>query len=255
MLIVDMDLHLDDHSVLVTASSSGLGLATAKAFAREGAHVAICARDEHRLADAHEQVEAAGDGSVFSTTTDLTDKNAVEELLNAVVAEFGGLDHLVTSAGRTQFGPFENLETEDWYDAFDILVMSAVWTIDAARPHLDDSDAGTVVTITSASVAEPMMNLTLSNAVRRSVLGLTKNLADDLAPSIRVNSVLPYHHVSEEDLADASEDAVEGWISDIPLNRVGDPNRLGDVCAFLSSDRANFIHGASIPLDGGWLRG
>jgi glucose 1-dehydrogenase/3-oxoacyl-[acyl-carrier protein] reductase len=260
-----MDLGLEGNSALVTASSSGLGRASAKALAEEGANVAICARGEKQLEDAKAEIEAAGDGDVVAVPTDITDPDEIEALVDATVEEFGGLDHVVTSAGGPPSGPFLDTTERDWYEAYDLLVMSVVWLTKAAHPHLVESDAGTIVNVTSTSVREAIDGLVLSNAVRRAVIGLMKTQAREWAPEVRANAVLPGAHETPriQELVEASvergeydsyDEGLADWSADIPMDRVGQPRELGDAVAFLSSDRASFVNGVAMPVDGGRLR-
>jgi NAD(P)-dependent dehydrogenase (short-subunit alcohol dehydrogenase family) len=260
-----MHLGIEDDVALVTASSSGLGFASAKAFAREGADVAICGRDEDRLAGAVEDLETAGDGEVLGRPADLTDPDEVAALVEATVEEFGDLDHLVTSAGGPPSGGFADMADQDWYGAYDTLVMSAVWTLREAHPHLAASDAGTWTAITSRSVREVIDDLVLSNAVRRAVIGLVKSVSHEFGPAVRANAVLPGAHETSR-IEELVEDAVERgehdsyeaglaeWGEGVPLERIGDPRELGDVVAFLASRRASYVDGVSVPVDGGALR-
>jgi len=260
-----MDLGLDGNAALFTAASSGLGLASAEAFAREGANVAICGRDEARLADAREQLAAVGDGDVLAVQADITDKAELEGFVDETVAEFGGLDHLVTSAGGPPSGPFLEMDDADWQDAYDLLVMSVVRATRAAHPHLQEGEGGTIVNITSRSVQEVIDGLVLSNSVRRAVIGLMKTQAREFAPEVRVNAVLPGAHETSriEELIEQSvdrgefEDYEEGradWSEGVPLERVGDPQELGEAVAWLSSDAASYVNGTALPVDGGSLR-
>ena len=260
-----MDLGIAGNSALVTASSSGLGRASAKALADAGANVAICSRGGDKLEAAREEVDAAGDGDVVAVECDITDPDEIEALVETTVSEFGGLDHLVTSAGGPPSGPFLETTERDWYEAYDLLVMSAVWLTRQAHPHLVESDAGTVVNITSTSVREAIDGLVLSNAVRRGVIGLMKTQAREFAPEVRVNAVLPGAHETpriqelveaavERGEYDSYDEGLAAWAEDIPLDRVGDPRELGDAVAFLSSDRASFVNGVAMPVDGGRLR-
>ena len=260
-----MDLAIAGNAALVTASSSGLGRASAKALAREGADVTLCARGAEALADAESEIESVGDGDVLALQADITDPDDVEMLVEETVETFGGLDHLVTSAGGPPSGPFLETSERDWYEAYDLLVMSTVWLTKQAYPHLVESDAGTVVNITSTSVREAIDGLVLSNAVRRGVIGLMKTQAREFAPEVRCNAVLPGAHETpriqelveaavERGEYDSYEAGVADWASEIPLDRVGDPEELGDAVAFLSSDRASFVNGAAVPVDGGRLR-
>lgn len=260
-----MDLELDGNAALVTASSSGLGRASAKALAAEGANVAICARGEEKLEDAKEEIDAAGDGDVVAVPTDITDPDEIAALVDATVEEFGGLDHVVTSAGGPPSGSFLDTTERDWYEAYDLLVMSAVRVTKAAHPHLVESDAGSIVNVTSTSVREAIDGLVLSNSVRRAVIGLMKTQAREWAPDVRANAVLPGAHETPriQELVEASvergefdsyDEGLADWSSDIPLDRVGQPSEFGDAVAFLSSERASFVNGAAVPVDGGRLR-
>jgi NAD(P)-dependent dehydrogenase (short-subunit alcohol dehydrogenase family) len=260
-----MDLGLAEETALVTASTSGLGLASATALAGEGANVAICGRDEERLDAARETVAAAGPGAVLAVRADITDPDTVTALVAETVERFGGLDHLVTSAGGPPSGPFLDTDDADWEAAYDLLVLSAVRTLREAHSRLEASDAGTWTAITSTSVREPIEGLVLSNAVRRGVVGLVKTVAREFAPEIRANAVLPGPHETPriEELVEASvergeydsyEAGLNDWASDVPLGRVGEPRELGETVAFLSSDRASFVTGTALPVDGGRTR-
>jgi 3-oxoacyl-[acyl-carrier protein] reductase len=256
-----MDLEIDGDAALVTASSSGLGKASAIALARDGANVVINGRDEERLEAAREEVEAAGEGEVVAVQGDLTVKEDLEHLVDRTVEEFGTIDHLVTSAGGPPSGAFLDTTDEDWYQAFDLLVMSVVRLVRAAEPHLQDG-GGTIVNITSRSVKEAIDSLVLSNSVRMSVIGLEKTLSKEFAPDVRVNAVLPGAHETSriENLVEAAvergefdsyEEGMEARGESIPIGRIGDPMELGNTVAFLCSPRAGNINGQSIVIDGG----
>ncbi len=260
-----MDLGLADETALVTASTSGLGLASAAALADAGANVTVCGRDPDRLADAEAHL-ADREGQVLARQADITNPDDVEDLVTTTVDAFGGLDHLVTSAGGVPSGPLLETSEREWYTAYDTLVMSAVWTLERAHPHLAAGDGtGTWVAITSTSVREAIDGLVLSNAVRRAVIGLVKTAAREFAPEVRANAVLPGPHETPriEELVEQSmergeyDDYDEGladWASDVPQGRVGDPRELGDIVAVLSSERASFVNGTALPVDGGRLR-
>jgi NAD(P)-dependent dehydrogenase (short-subunit alcohol dehydrogenase family) len=260
-----MDLGLDGDAALCTAASSGLGLASAEAFAEEGADVAICGRTPEHVEGARERLEASGDGAIHAVRADLTDADEVALLVAETVDEFGGLDHLVTSAGGPPSGPFEDMADADWYDAYDLLVMSVVRTVREARPHLQAGDGGTITAITSGTVRRVTDNLILSNAVRRGVTGLVQTVSREFAPEIRANAVLPGSHETSriENLIEAAvergdvpdyEAGYEAWSSDVPLGRLGEPRELGDMVAVLASDRASYVTGAELVIDGGAMR-
>ena len=256
-----MDLDIAGDAALVTASSSGLGKASAIALARDGANVVINGRDEERLADAKADVEAEAKGEVVAVSGDLTVKEDLENLVDRTVDEFGTIDHLVTSAGGPPSGAFLDTTDEDWYEAFDLLVMSVVRLVRAAEPHLQDG-GGTIVNITSRSVKEAIDSLVLSNSVRMSVIGLEKTLSKELAPDVRVNAVLPGAHETSriENLVEAAvdrgeydsyEEGMEARSESVPIGRIGDPQELGDTVAFLCSPRAGNINGQAVVIDGG----
>ena len=257
-----MDLEIDGNAAIVTASSSGLGKASAMALAREGANVVLNGRDEKRLEEAAEEVRGVATGRVVTQAGDITDPKAITALVQRAMDEFGRLDHLVTSAGGPPSGKFLDIPIEEWYDAYDLLMMSVVRLVHEATPYLEDGDGGTIVAITSVSVKEAIDSLVLSNAVRMGVIGLEKTLSKELGPDIRVNAVLPGAHETariEELLNDSVdrgdftsyEEARAARGETIPVGRIGDPIELGDTVAFLSSPRSGYINGTAIPIDGG----
>ncbi|GAB6880369.1 SDR family oxidoreductase [Halorubrum gandharaense] len=258
-----MDLNIDGNVALTTASSSGLGFASAQALVREGVNVVINGRDEDRLAEAKAdlEAEAAGDARVVAVQGDLTVEEDIDELVETTLDEFGRLDHLVTSAGGPPSGPFMETDDEDWEHAYELLVMSVVRLTRKCAEPLQEGDGGTIVNITSRSVKEAIDGLVLSNAVRMSVIGLEKTLSKELAPDVRANAVLPGPHETSriENLVDAAvergeydsyEEGLADWANN-PLDRIGDPEELGNTVAFISSPKGGFINGQSIVLDGG----
>jgi 3-oxoacyl-[acyl-carrier protein] reductase len=257
-----MDLEIEGNAALVTASSSGLGKASATALAREGANVVINGRDEERLEETAAELRELGDGEVVAVQGDLTDADDIERLVERTVEEFGGLDHLVTSAGGPPSGPFMETTDEDWYQAFDLLVMSVVRLVRESAEHLRADGGGTIVNITSRSVKEAIDSLVLSNSVRMSVIGLEKTLSKELAPEVRANSVLPGAHETSriEELIeqavergefDSYEEGLAARGESTPLGRIGDPMELGDTVAYLSSPKSGYINGVAVPIDGG----
>ncbi|WP_232686567.1 SDR family oxidoreductase [Halobacterium zhouii] len=260
-----MDLELDGDAALVTASTSGLGKASAAALAREGANVVVCSRSESNLDAALSDLRPEAVGDVEGVVADVTDPDDVEAVVEAAVDAFGGLDHVVTSAGGPPSGSFLDTRERDWYEAYDLLVMSVVRTLKAAHSHLVDG-GGTVTCIASTSVEEAIDGLVLSNAVRRGVVGLAKTIAREWAPDVRANVVMPGTHETPR-ITDLVEQGVErgeyssfeaglaDWTDDVPLERAGNPEEFGNVVAFLASERAGFVNGASVPVDGGRMRG
>ncbi|NIC00747.1 SDR family oxidoreductase [Halobacterium sp. R2-5] len=256
-----MDLQLQGDAALVTASSSGLGKASARALAQEGANVVMNSRDEARLQAAVEDVREDADGDVVGQVGDLTEPSDIEALVERTVEEFGTVDHLVTNAGGPPSGPFLEKTEGDWYDAYDLLVMSVVRLVHEAAESLQDG-GGTIVNIASSSVKEAIDGLVLSNSVRMSVIGLEKTLSKELAPDVRANAVLPGVHETprvEEVIEQGVErgdyedyqDGLEDHRTGIPVGRTGDPMELGRTVAFLSSPQAGYINGETVTIDGG----
>ncbi len=257
-----MDLGIDGNTALVTASSSGLGKASARAMAREGANVVINGRNQEKLEAAAAELDETATGKVIGVQGDLTDKNDIENLVATAVEEFGSIDHLITSAGGPPGGSFMDMEDEDWYQAFDILVMSVVRIVRETLPYLREGEGGTIVTLTSRSVKEALENLVLSNSVRMSVIGLMKTLSQELAPEIRVNAILPGPHETdrmkeliengvEQGRFDSYQQGLNSFNAAVPLKRLGDPQELGDTAAFLSSQKSSYINGTALVVDGG----
>jgi len=260
-----MDLDLEGNVAVVAASSTGLGRASARAFAEEGANVVVNGRDAETLEATTEELGADATGRVVPHAADLTDPDGPASLVERAVDEFGRLDHLVTNAGGPPSGPFLETTDAEWQAAFDGLVMSAVRLVRAAAEPLSADGGGTVVCITSRSVKEALDRLVLSNSVRMAVVGLEKTLSRELAPEVRVNTVMPGTHATgrmtylierevEAGVHDSFEAGTAAWAADTALNRMGDPRRFGQVVAFLSSAPANFVTGAALIVDGGDAR-
>ena len=257
-----MDLELEGNAALVVASSSGLGKAAARSLLAEGANVVINGRDEDRLAEAKADLEADAKGEVVAQSGDLTDADDIEALVQRTVDEFGGIDHLVTSTGGPPRLQFPETEDDDWYHAFDLLVMSVVRLVRESAEHLRADGGGSIVMITSRSVKEPSTSNVLSGSVRTSVTGLGKILSRELAPDVRVNSVMPrsietkrvtaaWDAAIERGEIDSYEEGRAARAETTPLRRVGDPAELGDFVATLLSPRAGYTTGEAILIDGG----
>ena len=259
-----MDLKLSGTAALVTASSRGLGKAAATALVREGVDVAINGRDDSTLESTAAELreESTADAQVVPIAGDLTDLDDISRLVETTVDEFGRLDHLVTSAGGPPSGSFLETTDDDWYEAFELLVMSVVRLVRESADHLQADGGGTIVTITSRSVKEALDGLVLSNSVRMGVIGLEKTLSRELAPEIRANAVLPGAHETSriEELIEQGVDRGEyddyeagraAFGSDTALGRIGEPIELGETVAFLCSDASSYITGQAIVVDGG----
>lgn len=257
-----MDLGLRDKVALVAASSRGLGGATARQLAREGARVAINGREAAKLESIAADLSAETGGQVFAAPGDVTSAADVERLVASAAQHFGGLDILVTNTGGPPPGAFEEFDDEAWRKAIDLQLMSAVRLIRAALPHLRKSPAPAVLTITSLAVKQPIANLILSTSIRMAVIGLTKSLALELGgEGIRFNSILPAFVATRrvqhllEDLARRAGTTVEEetrkQAAGAALGRIGDPQEFANVAAFLCSPASSYLTGVMLALDGG----
>lgn len=260
-----MDLELRDKVACVVGASSGLGLAVAHLLAAEGARVAIVARRPDPLKAAAERIHQGTGAEVLSITADVTLPIACQRAVDATAAHFGGLDILIANAGGPPAGAFTELRDEQWQQAVNLNLMSSVRLARAAIPHLKQRGGGRIIVIASLSARQPLPNLILSNSIRAGVLGLTKSLANELAPfNILVNAVCPGWTQTErvQYLVDdrarrqnmTAEQAAAAIVSDIPLRRMAQPEEFAAPVVFLASARASFITGIALQIDGGQIR-
>ncbi len=261
-----MDLGLNGKVAIVSASSKGLGKACALGFAREGAKVVICARNKDELEKAKIEIENATNNDVLSIQADVTNYDDVKKLVKSTVEKFGTVHILVTNAGGPPAGYFENFSDDDWENAFRLNFMSTVRLIREVLPYMKSQNWGRIINITSVTVKQPIDNLILSNAIRMSVLGLAKTLALQLAKyNILINNVAPGYTLTDrvkfvieqraKDTGKTFDEVKSELAKDIPLGRLAEPEELANVVVFLASEKASYITGATIPVDGGWIRG
>jgi 3-oxoacyl-[acyl-carrier protein] reductase len=260
-----MDLGLTDKVALVIGSSRGLGKAVAMGFAQEGAKVAICARGETALDTTRQEITRTTGRQVLAVTADVTRPEDVDRLVQATLDRFGRIDVLVTNAGGPPAGTFLDFNPEVWQQAVNLNLMSAVRLCYAVVPTMRRQGGGRIIAITSISVKQPLDNLILSNSVRMAVVGLTKSLSNELAAdNILVNSVCPSWTLTErvEELlrhragrnGTSYEEELGQLERDIPLRRLGQPEELANVVVFLASERASYLTGVSIQVDGGFYK-
>jgi 3-oxoacyl-[acyl-carrier protein] reductase len=245
-----MDLHLDGRTAIVCGASAGIGLGIAEALVDEGANVVMFARGREQLAR-----EAARLGGL-AVAGDVTNAGDCGRLVEAAVSAHGGIDILVNNSGGPPRTPAVGLTPEQVESAVQLLLVSVVRLTDLCLPHLERSGCGRIVNVTSSSVREPIENLALSNAVRPGVIGWAKTLARELGPrAITVNSIAP-GRIDTERIREVYPDGpTEDDLRNIPLGRLGTPREIGDVVAFLCSDRAAYVTGTVLPVDGGLTRG
>ncbi|PYU81090.1 MAG: 3-oxoacyl-ACP reductase [Acidobacteria bacterium] len=258
-----MELGLTGRVAIVAAVSKGLGRAVAEELAREGAHVAICARTATTLAETAAHIQKTTGCEVLHQALDVTDFTAVAAFVTAVEARFGRIDICVTNAGGPPSNSFENTKPEDWRSAVDQLLMSTVFFAKETLPRMQKNKWGRL--ITSSAVKQPVDGLLLSNSIRSAVTGLARTLANEYAADgITVNNVCPgYTRTARLDGLASTISASSGskpeevfahWEREIPAGRLGTPREFAAVVAFLASERASYVNGASIAVDGGLVR-
>jgi 3-oxoacyl-[acyl-carrier protein] reductase len=260
-----MDLGLQDKVAVVAAASQGLGRAVATALAAEGARVAICSRSQERVEAAAKEIRAQTGAEVLAVTADVTREEDVERFVGAVVKRWGTVHVCVVNAGGPPAKSFAEITLEDWQNAVNLNLMSAVHFSRAVLPRMQAQKWGRLIFLTSVAVKQPIDGLLLSNAVRSGVTGLAKSLANEYGrANVLVNTVCPGYTRTErlQELIDAlstrkgisKKEVVQGWTAQIPLGRVGEPEELAALVAFLASERASYITGSSIAVDGGHVK-
>jgi len=261
-----MDLGLKGKVALVAGASQGIGKATALMFAREGAKVSICARGEDALKTAAVMIGKANGGEVFSMVADMRKGEDIQKFVGKTAEHFGRLDIVITNAGGPPPGEFMKFTDEDWDSAFRLSFMSAMRLIRESVPHMRKVGGGRIINITSYAVKEPIAGLVLSNAIRSTVIGLAKTLSRELARDhILINNVCPGRIATEraqklnkaraERLRRTVEEIDREMAAEIPLGRYGTAEETADLIVFLASDRASYITGTTIQIDGGLVRG
>jgi 3-oxoacyl-[acyl-carrier protein] reductase len=261
-----MDLQLKDKRALVTASSRGLGYATALGLAREGCRVAINGRDEAKVSAAAQAIATETGTQVIGLVGDVSNPDVPTRLVGEAARAFGGLDILITNAGGPPSGGFESFDEAAWQKAIDLTLMSHVRLIQAALPYLKQSRTASVLTVTSYSVKQPIPNLVFSNSIRAATVGLTKSLALDLGPAgIRFNSILPgwtetervYELMRSRAALNKTtpEEEIAKQSRESPLGRMGRPEEFANAAVFLVSPAASYITGVMLTVDGGMYKG
>jgi 3-oxoacyl-[acyl-carrier protein] reductase len=259
-----MDLGLKGKIAMVSGASRGLGFAVARALAMEGARVSMLSRSEPAIGEAARRIKSETGAEALATAGDVRSAQAIEAWHAATLDHFGGVDLVYTSSGGPPPGPILGFGDDAWQQAFELLVLSVIRIVRAVLPSMEDR-GGSILLATSSSVKEPIPNLGLSNVVRISVAALAKGLALELAPRrIRVNQIIPGRidtdRVRELDEANASRLGIpvpeqrSRSMAAIPLGRYGDPQEYGRAAAFLLSDAASYITGATLQVDGGLIR-
>ncbi len=250
----------------MAASSQGIGLATAEAFAAEGCRVAMCARSREKLEAAAEGIRKKSGAEVFTQALDVTNPGAVHAFVEAVVQKVGGVDICVTNAGGPPAKGFLAASIEEWRKAVDANFLSTVFFAREVIPHMQRQHWGRIITLTSITTKQPVPDLVLSNAVRAAVVGLVKSLSNEFGKDgITVNNVGPGYTATErlKELARARSAALgkseaevfAGWADEAALKRVAEPREVADAIVWLASERASYVTGQTILVDGGAYKG
>ena len=261
-----METGLKNRVAVIAASSQGIGRATAEAFAAEGCRIAMCARNEIRLQTAAEEIRRQHRAEVFTQTLDVADPVAVHGFVDAVVKKLGTVDICVTNAGGPPAKGFLATSIEDWRKAVEGNFLSTVYFAREVIPPMQSKRWGRLITITSITTKQPVTDLVLSNAVRAAVVGLVKSLANEFGKDgILVNNVAPGYTATErlKELAKSrsvasgkdEREIFAAWASDAPLKRLGEPREIAETIVWLASERASYITGQTVLVDGGLYKG
>jgi 3-oxoacyl-[acyl-carrier protein] reductase len=260
-----MDLGLANKVALVAAASRGLGRAVAEELAAEGASLVLCARDGRVLAETAAAIAEKSGAHVLAVPADVTVIDDLKHLVEAGNERFGRIDILVTNAGGPPSGTFEQVTREQWQEAIRLTLFSAIELARQVLPGMKERRWGRILNITSIASKQPIENLMLSNSLRAGLTGFARTLANEVAAEgITVNNILPGYTRTErlDELAgmmatkqEISPDEFRSkWEKEIPMGRLGEPRELAALAAFLVSERASYITGTSVQVDGGWIR-
>jgi len=261
-----MDLGIKDKGALVTGASSGLGFAAAAALAGEGARVAINSRSMENLQKAAQKIKAMTGSMPVMVEGDISQSGSAEKIAAGAISELGAVDILISNAGGPPAGKFAEVDKEAWRNAADLTLHSAIDLTRAVAMGMIERKWGRVIYITSVAVKQPIDNLLISNTLRAGVTGFAKSISNDLAKhGITVNTVCPGYteterliHLAEVESAASGKSIKEiyaGWASSVPAGRLGKPEELAAMIAFLASEKAAYVNGATIPVDGGYIKG
>ncbi len=252
-----MELGLKDKVAFIAASSKGLGKSVALELAKEGASVIICGRNKDALEKTKQEIETQTNKETLAITGDLSVAAEREQIIQSALQTYNTVDILITNTGGPPAGKFEAFKQEDWDKAYHQLLASVVGLINGFLPGMKQQQWGRIISITSMVVKQPANNLILSNSIRASVVGLIKTLSNEVAMhNITVNNVMPGYTETErlKELVENNASFASAK-TEIPIGRFGRPEEFAAAVAFLASERASYITGVSLAVDGGWIKG
>ncbi len=260
-----MELGLTGRVALVAASSKGLGKAVAEELAAEGASLVLCARGEAALRATADAIARQHGVQVHALPADVGTSGEAERVVREGIARFGRIDILLTNSGGPPPGPFESLTREAWDSATALVLASVVAFCRAVLPGMKQRRWGRILNVTSIAAKQPVDNLMLSNSLRAAVIGFARTLANEVAPyGVTVNNLLPgftrtermveLSEVTAEKEAITPEQALARYTASVPMGRMAEPREFAALAAFLASERASYITGQSMAVDGGWIR-
>ena len=260
-----MELGLKGKVAIVAASSKGLGKACAMGLASEGTRVAMCARTEAELIHAANDVREKTKAEALAVSADVTKLADIQRVVAKTVEAFGGVDILVTNAGGPPPGLFDQMTDAQWQAAFELNLLSTIRFIREVLPHMRKKRWGRIVNIQSSSVKQPIDGLILSNTLRPGVVGLAKTLSVELAKdNILINTVCPGIILTDRlrtfvahrarEVGKSFEEYLPTWVANVPLGRIGSPEELATMVVFLASERASYVTGVTVQVDGGLIR-
>ena len=252
-----MDLRIKNKVAFIAASSQGLGKSVAMELAEEGAKLIINGRNEVNLQQTKKEIEDQTKGKVLAIAGDLSKQAEREQVIQTALKNFETIDILVTNTGGPPAGKFETFHQQDWDNAYQNLLASVVGLVNGFLPAMKKQQWGRIISITSMAVKQPVNNLILSNSVRAAVVGLIKTLSNELASSnITVNNVMPgYTETERLSKLMNNNPSFANAKAEVPMGRFGKPEEFAAAVAFLASERAGYITGQSIAVDGGWIKG
>lgn len=261
-----MDLGIKDRVALVAAASRGIGYAAALELAREGARIFLCSRDERRASEAAEKIHKETGANVAGIAADVTSSEDAERFVNLALERAGRIDICVTNAGGPPATVFSDTAIEMFRKAFELNALSAIRLAKLVLPGMREHKWGRIVNITSISVKQPVEGLLLSNTVRAGLTGWAKTVSNEVAAEgVTVNNVAPGYTLTErqnelaemrsKSLGKSKDEIIETWATQIPMRRVASAEEIAAAVAFLASERASYITGVTLQVDGGWTRG